>query len=282
MTDPSDEKCANFRRLHVPGHPLLLPNPWDVGSARILAALGFEALATTSAGMAFSMGRPEGSIDRATTLDHCRMLVGATDLPVSADLERGFADDPDGVAETVRLAVATGLAGCSIEDHTGDPANPIYDDGLAVERVAASVEAARALSPNFVLTARCESLLWGGSGGGSECRRDLDFVIRRLLAFEAAGADVLYAPGLSDLDDISLVCRSVSYPVNVVMGLSGSTLTVAELAEAGVARISIGSTFARLAYGGLVKAAREMREAGNFTFASEAMDFQSLDRLLRQ
>ncbi len=274
MSGPVAEKRARFRALHRRGTPLLIPNPWDVGSARILQGLGFEALASTSAGMAFTMGECEGAISRDAALDHCRMLVDATPLPVSADLEKGFADAPDGVAETVRLAGETGLAGCSIEDHTGDPDDPIFDEGLAVERVAAAVEAAHAVSPDFILTARCESLLWGG--------RDLDKVIRRLQAFEAVGADVVYAPGLRDLASIHLVCRSVSVPVNVVMGMPGAVFTLAQLAEAGVARISVGSAFARLVYGGLVRAAREVREQGLFTFAADAMDFASLERFFRR
>ena len=181
-----------FRALHHGGSPFVIPNPWDVGSARILASMGFPALATTSAGMAFSMGRIEGTVPSADVLDHCRAIVGATPLPVSADLERGFGDSPDSVAETIRAGATTGLAGASIEDHTGDRSAPIYDDTLAVERIVAAVEAARALSDDFVLTARCESLLWGETRLGP--------VIARLQAFEAAGADVLYAPGLPDLD----------------------------------------------------------------------------------
>lgn len=274
MKKSVEDKRSDFRALHGRGAPLLIPNPWDVGSARILHGLGFEALATTSAGMAFSHGECEGAFSREATLDHCRMLVDATSLPVSADLEKGFSDTPEGVADTVRLAVETGLAGCSIEDHTGDRGAPIFDEGLAVERVAAAVEAAHALSPDFILTARCESLLWGG--------RDLDGVIRRLQAFEAVGADVVYAPGLSDLDTIHRVCGSVSVPVNVVMGMPGAVFTLAQLAEAGVARISVGSAFARLVYGGLVKAAREVREEGLFTFAQDAMDFASLEQFFQR
>ncbi|MDW3204460.1 MAG: isocitrate lyase/phosphoenolpyruvate mutase family protein [Alphaproteobacteria bacterium] len=274
MSDIHEERRAKFRALHKRGTPLLIPNPWDVGSARILQGLGYEALATTSAGMAFMMGECEGAIGRDTALDHCRVLVDATPLPVSADLEKGFADSPEGVAETVRMAVETGLAGCSIEDHTGDRESPIFDESLAVERVAAAVEAARALSPDFMLTARCESLLWGG--------QDLEAVIRRLQAFEKAGADVVYAPGLRDLESIHRVCRSVAVPVNVVMGMPGALFTLSQLAEAGVARISVGSAFARLVYGGLVKAAREVREEGVFSFAKDAMDFASLERFFER
>lgn len=261
-----------FRELHKPGEPLVIPNPWDVGSAKMLAALGFKALATTSAGMAFAQGCQEGSITKAQTLNHCRDLVEATPLPVSADLEKGFADDPDGVAQTVRDAAAVGLAGCSIEDHTGDLEKPIYDDGLALDRIVAAVEAARAVSGDFLLTARCESFLWGGT--------DLDFVIRRLQAFEEAGADVLYAPGLYDIETIRTVCGAVGRPVNVVMGMPGATFTVSDLAAAGVARISVGSAFARLAYGKFVSAAEEILSDGSFTFSEQAASFAKLDGLL--
>lgn len=260
------DKCRVFRELHERKGPFVIPNPWDAGSARILAAHGFEALATTSSGMAFSLGLPEGGVSRAATFEHCRQIIEATPLPVSADLERGFGDKPEEVAEAVRDAVAIGLAGCSIEDHTGVPAGPIYDFTLAVERVAAAVEAARAYSPDFVLTARAECLLWRPGS--------LDDAIKRLQAFEAAGADVLFAPGLRDLKMIETVCRSVSKPVNVVMEMA-LPLTVAELAAAGVKRISTGSKLACLAYGGLVQAAREMTE-GRFGFMSEAASFESL------
>lgn len=261
-----------FRALHHTGAPFVIPNPWDVGSAKMLAALGFKALATTSAGMAFAQGCPEGRITKEQTLDHCRDLVAATPLPVSADLENGFVDDPEGVAQTVRDAAATGLAGCSIEDYTGDAADPLYEDGLALARIEAAVEAARAQPGEFVLTARCESFLWGGT--------DLNFVIRRLQAFDAAGADVLYAPGLYDLETIRTVCGALDKPVNVVMGMPGATFTVADLAEAGVARISVGSAFARLAYGKLVSAAEEILGEGSFTFSEQAAGFAKLDGLL--
>lgn len=260
---------TTFRALHGRPAAFVIPNPWDVGSARILAALGFEALATTSAGLAFSLGLAEGGVSREDTLAHCRSIVSATPLPVSADLEKGFGDAPEAVAETVRAAAATGLAGCSIEDHTGRRDNPIFDFGLAVERIAAAAEAARALPHDFVLTARCENLLWGRPG--------LDDVLKRLEAYEKAGADVLYAPGLKDLDAIRAVCRAVSRPVNVVMGLPGATFTVGELEEAGVKRISVGSALARLAYGAFVEAAREMRSKGTFRFSDKAMGFAELE-----
>jgi 2-methylisocitrate lyase-like PEP mutase family enzyme len=261
---------STFRALHERPGAFIIPNPWDVGSARILASYGFEALATTSAGMAFSLGLPEGGVPREATLDHCRVIVGATPLPVSADLEKGFGDSPESVAETIRAVAATGVAGCSIEDHTGDRTSPIYDFDLAVARIDAAVEACRALPRDFVLTARCENLLCD--------RPDLDDVIRRLRAYERAGADVLYAPGLKDLTAIGEVCRAVSHPVNVVMGLPGPTFGLAELAEAGVKRVSVGSALARLAYGVLIRATREMATSGTFSFAADAMGLAEIER----
>ena len=269
MSGRPADKGARFRRLHEAAGAFIIPNPWDVGTARILAALGFEALATTSAGMAFSLGLVEGAASREQVLGHCRAIVEATPLPVSADLEKGFGDSPESAAETVVAAAAVGLAGCSIEDHTGDRGRPIYDFALAVARIAAAAQARDVLGHDFVLTARCENFLWG--------RPDLDDTIRRLQAFERAGADVLYAPGLAELDAIRAVCRAVSRPVNVVMGLPGRTFGLAELAEAGVKRVSVGSALARLAYGGLVRAAREMRAQGTFRFAEQAMGFAELE-----
>jgi 2-methylisocitrate lyase-like PEP mutase family enzyme len=251
----------------------VIPNPWDVGSARLLASLGFEALATTSAGLAFSLGRPEGLLSREEVLAHCRAIVGATGLPVSADLEKGFGDSPESAAETIRAAAETGLAGCSIEDHTGRRDDPIYDATLAVERIAAAVEAARGLGRDFVLTARCENFLWE--------RPDLDDTLRRLQAFEAAGADVLYAPGLRDLEAIRTVCAALKKPVNVVMGLPGAAFTVRELAEAGVKRISVGSALARLAYGACIAAAEEIAATGSFTALSDAIGFAALEDRFR-
>lgn len=261
-------KGSEFRDLHADG-VFVIPNPWDVGTSRILASLGFKALATTSAGMAFSLGLPEGAVSLAATLDHCRSIAEATDLPVSADLEKGFGDDPEVVFETVVAAASVGLAGCSIEDHTGDPADPIFDFSLAVERIEAAVAACRSLADDFVLTARCENLLWGHD--------DLDDTIRRLQAFEAAGADVLYAPGLHDLGTIRTVCASLDKPVNVVMGMPGATFGVPELAEAGVRRISVGSALTRAAFGTFVSAAREIAEHGTFRFSETAMGFAELD-----
>jgi 2-methylisocitrate lyase-like PEP mutase family enzyme len=263
------KKGQGFRALHGEPGAFVIPNPWDIGSARLLAALGFKALATTSAGFAFSLGRPDGTVTRDEALAHCRAIASAVDLPVSADLEKGFGDSPESAAETIRAAAGTGLAGCSIEDHTGRGNEPIFDFDLAVERIAAAAEAVRDLPHDFILTARCENFLWK--------RPDLDDTVRRLQAFEKAGADVLYAPGLRDLDSIRTVCASVRKPVNVLMGLAGAGFSVNELAEAGAKRISIGGALARLAYGAVIKAGREMKDAGTFSFASEAIGFAELE-----
>lgn len=264
-----EDKGKAFRRLHEEPGAFIIPNPWDVGTARILAAMGFPALATTSAGMAFSLGVPEGSVSRYDTMNHCRIIVAATPLPVSADLEKGFGDSPESAAETIQAAANIGLAGCSLEDHTGLRDNPIYDFTLAVERIAAAAEACRALPHDFVLTARCENFLWG--------RPDLDGTIERLQAFQEAGADVLYAPGLHDLGTIRAVCEALTKPVNVVMGMPGTTFGIAELAHAGVKRISVGSALARLAFGAFANAAREMRTTGTFQFSEQAMGFAELE-----
>lgn len=261
-----------FRRLHDEPGAFVIPNPWDIGSARILANLGFRALATTSAGLAFSLGRADGDVSRDEVLAHSRMIVTATPLPVSADLERGFGHSPESAAETIRAAAATGLAGASLEDFSGDRQHPIYDFALAVERVQAAAEAARSLPEDFVFTARCENLLHG--------LPDLDDVIRRLQAYEQAGADVLYAPGLRDLDAIRTVCAAVTKPVNVIMGLPGVTFSVADLEAAGVKRISVGSALARLAYGAVAQAAREMQDAGTFTRLEGIMGFAELEALV--
>lgn len=256
-------RFAAFKALHARAGAFVIPNPWDAGSARLLASLGFEALATTSAGYAFSRGKPDSSavLGRDGILANAAEIVAATDLPVSADLEDGFGPDPQTCAETVRMACAVGLVGGSIEDATGDPAAPIHEFGQAVARVRAAAEAAHGLP--FLLTARAENFLWG--------RPDLDDTIARLRAFAEAGADVLYAPGLPDLAAIRRVCAAVDRPVNVVMGLTGPVWSVAELAEAGVRRISVGGSFARAALGGLMRAAREVREQGTFTYAREAL-----------
>jgi len=250
------EQAQRFLALHRPGQPLLLPNPWDRGSARILAWAGFDALATTSSGYAATLGRDDGSVTRDEALAHAAAIVTATDLPVSADLENCFADSPAGVAETVTLAIGTGLAGCSVEDFTGREDDPIYDLGFAAERVAAAAEAAHAGPVGFVLTARAENYLHG--------RPDLADTIVRLQAYQRAGADVLYAPGLRGIEDIRQVVGAVDRPVNVLA--IGGAPTVSELAEAGVSRISVGGAFAFAALGALVAAARELREQGSYGY----------------
>ena len=269
MTEQAEDIGSVFRHLHDQTGVFVIPNPWDVGSARMLASLGFKALATTSAGFAFSMGVCEGTVSPESTMAHCKAIVEATPLPVSADLEQGFGDSPEAVADCIERAAAVGLAGGSIEDYSGDPAHPIYDFDLAVDRISAAVSAAKSLPRDFVLTARCENFLWK--------KPDVDDTIARLQAFEKVGADVLYAPGLRDLDLIGLVCSSVSKPVNVVMGMPGSTFTVEELRSVGVKRISVGSTLARLAYGSLISGATEMAEEGTFEFSKDAIGFKALE-----
>jgi len=269
------EKGKRFQALHARPGAFVIPNPWDAGTARILAALGFEALTTTSAGLAFTLGRRDGAglISRDETLANARAIAEATDLPVAADLENGFGDSPAAAAETIRLAgERAGLVGGSIEDATGDPRAPIYDFQHAVERIAAAAEAARALPFPFALVGRAEGFLHG--------RPDLDDVIRRLQAFEAAGADVLYAPGLTRAEEIRTLCQSVKRPVNVVMGLKDGSFSVAELAELGVRRISVGSALSRVALGAFVRAAREMKEQGTFGFAEGAIPFGEANALM--
>jgi 2-methylisocitrate lyase-like PEP mutase family enzyme len=255
MTNQRD-KAERFLASHQSPEPLLMPNPWDAGSARLLEWLGFSALATTSSGFAATLGRLDGSVTREEALGHAAAVSAATTLPVSADLENGFSDSPEGVAETVRLATATGLAGCSIEDATGRDENPVYDRALATERVAAAAEAAQAGPGRLVLTARAENYLHG--------RPDLADTIARLQAYAEAGADVLYAPGLTSLADVREVVRSVDRPVNV-LALAGAP-TVAQLAEAGVSRISVGGGFAYAALAALVEAATELRDQGTYGY----------------
>ena len=265
------EKGIAFRALHEAKGAFLIPNPWDAGTARLLARLGFEALATTSAGYAFSVGRRDNTIGRDETIAHAANISAAVDLPVSADLENGFGDAPAAAAETIRLAAAAGLVGGSIEDNTGRPDDPIYERELAAERVRAAAEAARNLPFRFTLTARAENYLVG--------RPDLDDTIRRLQSYQEAGADVLYAPGLASRDDIAAVVGAVDRPVNVVVGLQGVQLTVAELSEIGVRRISVGSALSRAALGTFLRAAREMREKGTFSFAGEAVTYREISAM---
>jgi 2-methylisocitrate lyase-like PEP mutase family enzyme len=249
-------RIERFRELHHGPAPLLLPNPWDAGSARLLASLGFEALATTSSGFAATLGRLDGNVTRDEALAHAADIVAATEVPVSADLEHGFGEEPDEVAETVRRAVATGLAGCSIEDATGRGEAPIFEPGLAVVRVQAAVEAIRQAGVPIVLTARADGYLHGHS--------ELADVIARLQGFQEAGADVLYAPGLRDLGEIRTLVGEVDRPVNV-LALPGGP-TIGELADVGVARVSVGGGFAYAALGGLVDAATELRDHGTYGF----------------
>ena len=273
MSVSQSEKATKFRKLHEGPGTFLIPNPWDGGTARMLTALGFEALATTSAGLAFSFGRRdgEGLVTREEVLAHIREIVGASDLPVSADLENGFGDAPEKAAETIRLGAAAGLVGGSIEDATGDERRPIYDHGHAVERVKAAVEAARTLPFPFTLTARAENFLHG--------RTDLDDTMRRLQAFAEAGADVVYAPGLPNLEAIRSVCAAVApRPVNALVGAAGRS--VAELAQAGVRRISTGSALHRAAMGGFWTAAKEMKEKGTFGFLEKAVPFAELSSFM--
>lgn len=264
MTEPSGSPepslADRFLALHRPGQPLLLPNPWDAGSARVLASLGFEALATTSSGFAGTLGRPDGSVTRDEAIAHAAAIVAATPLPVSADLEDGFADVPEEVARTVAAAIGAGLAGCSIEDSTRRPDDPVYDPGLAADRVTAAAETAHAGARRLVLTARAENYLYD--------RGDLADTIARLQRYSQAGADVLYAPGLTSADDIRAVVDSVGKPVNV-LAMPG-TPAVAELASLGVARISVGGAFAYAALGALVEAAAELRDTGTYGYLQDS------------
>lgn len=265
------EKGTTFRALHYRDHAFIIPNPWDPGTARLLQLLGFEALATTSGGFAFSIGKPDGAVDRDAMLAHSAALVSATDLPVSADLENGYADDPAYVAETIRLAARTGVAGCSIEDVGAHRDQPPYELRLAAERVGAAAEAAHSLPFPFTLTARAENFIIG--------RPDLRDTIARLQAFQEAGADVLYAPGLKTKPDISTVIRAVDRPVNVIMGLQGVQLSLAELSQLGVKRISVGSALSRAALGAFLRAAHEMLDHGTFTFADDAPKYADLNAM---
>jgi 2-methylisocitrate lyase-like PEP mutase family enzyme len=267
------DRAAAFRELHDRPEAFVIPNPWDAGTARVLAALGFEALATTSSGLAYRLGRrdAQGLVTRAETLSDAAAIVDATPLPVSADLQNGFGDEPDRVAETIREAAGVGLVGGSIEDATTRSERPIYPLPEAAERVAAAAEAARSLPFPFVLTARAENYLYG--------RRDLEDTIARLQAYEAAGADVLYAPGLRDLEDVRTVCAAVSRPVNVLAVRGGPS--VETLAAAGVRRVSVGGAFCVAALGAFVRAATEVRERGTFRFLDESISPRELDEFMR-
>jgi 2-methylisocitrate lyase-like PEP mutase family enzyme len=269
-------KAKAFKELHERPGIFVVPNPWDAGSAKILASLGFEALATTSAGLAFSLGKPDGesAVTREETLANIRAIISATSLPVAADLENGYGDDPEICTETILLAAKAGMVGGSIEDATGRSEDPIYPFELSVERIKAAVKAARSLPFPFILTARAENLIYG--------RPDLKDTIRRLEAFADAGADVLFAPGLKTRDEIDAVVRAVApRPINVIMGLTGVGLTMSELDGLGVKRVSLGSSLARAAYGAFLSAAEEVREKGTFGFAAETIPYSEINALFK-
>ncbi len=269
------QRADAFRALHERPGAFIIPNPWDAGTANLLASRGFEALATTSLGLSNTLGRVDGTntVSRAEVLANCRAISEATDLPVNADLENGYADEPRAAAEMIRLAGEAGVVGGSIEDATGDASRPIYDFALAVERVQAAVEVARSLPFRFMLTARAENMIQG--------RLDLDDTIKRLQAFEKAGADVLYAPGLRDLAAIRAVTSSVRKPVNVVMSHGDPSLTLAQLAEAGAKRISVGGSLSRLALAAFLHGAREMADKGGFTWMRDAVSSKELKAIFK-
>jgi 2-methylisocitrate lyase-like PEP mutase family enzyme len=273
MSATQHEKAARFRALHDAPGAFVIPNPWDVGSARVLAGLGFQALATSSAASACATGKRDGGLTRNEALTHARVIVDATDLPVSADLEKGFGDAPEVVAETVRLAAEAGLVGCTIEDSTGNAAKPLYDFPLAVERIAAAAEAAHSLGFPFLVTARAHNFIYPNP--------NLDETIERLQAFETAGADVLFAPGLPSLDAVKEVCSAISKPFNFMAGIKGKSFPIDELTAAGVKRISIATSFYRAAMTGLLTAARMVRDTGQFHFLDESVTTPELIELMR-
>ena len=266
------EKAARFRALHDGPGAFVIPNPWDIGSARILAGLGFQALATSSAASASALGVRDGGLTRNEALARARLIVDATDLPVSADLEKGFGDSPEVVADTIRLAAEAGLVGCTIEDTTGNQDSPLYDFPLAVERIAAAARSARTLPFHFALTARTHNLLFANPS--------LDETIRRLQAFEKAGADVLFAPGLPDLAAVRAVCAAVTKPVNFMVGIKGKSFSVPELAASGVRRISLATSLYRAAMTAFVEAAREVRDEGRFSFLDGCVATPELNKLM--
>jgi len=273
MTAKQNEKAVRFRDLHDGPGTFVIPNPWDVGSACLLAGLGFQALATSSGASAVAIGRRDGGLTRDLALEHARLIVGATDLPVSADLEKGFGDAPEVVAETVRLAAEAGLVGCTIEDSTGNQDKPLYDFQLAVERIAAAADAARSLPFPFMLTARAHNFLHPAP--------NMDDTIKRLRAYEEAGANVLFAPGLPDIATVRLVCSSISRPFNFMVGIKGKSFSVSELAEAGVRRISLATSLYRAAMTGLLDAAREINDTGQFGFLDRCATTGELQTLMR-
>lgn len=266
-------KAQALAALHAGPQAFVIANAWDAGSARLLTALGFKAIATSSGACAGVLGRRDGMVTRDEAMAHCKAVVEATDLPVSADLEKGFGDAPADAAETIRLAASIGLVGASIEDATGDPQRPLFEPALATERIAAAVEAARAMPFPFALTARTENYLRGNP--------DLDDTIRRLRSFEAAGADVLMAPGLPDLDAVRAVCAALSRPVNFMAGIKGKSFTVAALADAGVRRISLATSLYRAAMSGLLEAAKEVQDSGTFGYLDDTLATPALNAFMR-
>jgi 2-methylisocitrate lyase-like PEP mutase family enzyme len=268
------EKSLAFRALHERADAFIIPNPWDRGTARLLEGLGFEALATTSAGFAFSRGQRDRMVGRDAMVAHVAEIATAVNLPISVDLENGFGDDPQTVAETIRLAAAAGAVGGSIEDSTGRADRPLYERAHAIDRVRAAVEAARALPFKFTLTARAENFLVG--------RLDINDTIERLQAYQETGADVLYAPGLPSAVAISSLVHSVDRPVNVVMGLQGPVLTLSALSALGVKRVSVGSALSRCAFGAFLRAAQEMRDDGTFSWSEQAVKFSDITALLKR
>jgi 2-methylisocitrate lyase-like PEP mutase family enzyme len=274
MTGTQHDKAARFRALHEAPGVFVMPNPWDAGSARVLAALGFQALATSSGAAAGILGRRDGQLRREEALSHARAVVDATDLPVSADLEKCFGDAPEVAAETIRLAAGVGLVGGSIEDATGNPDRPLYDIGHATERVAAAAEAAHSLPFPFILTARAENFLRG--------HPDVDDTIRRLRLFERVGADVLFAPGLPDVGAVRAVCAAVSKPVNFMVGIRHKSFTLEELKLAGVKRVSLATSLYRAAMSGLIEAAREVMDRGTFAYVDQVVATPDLNRLIER
>jgi 2-methylisocitrate lyase-like PEP mutase family enzyme len=266
------EKSREFTELHQKGNCFVIPNPWDIGSAKLLQHLGFKALASSSAGFAFSQGKSDLSISAAQMFAHLEALSAATDLPLSADLQNGWGEAPAQVAQTILDAAGTGIVGGSIEDASGEAGGPVYEIGLASERIRSAAEAARTLGFKFTLTARAENYLYG--------RPDIKDTIRRLQAYQEAGADVLFAPGVQSKEDIRSIVQSIDRPLNVLAGVQGMQLTVAELRELGVTRISLGGSLARAAYGELMRAAREVQESGSFGYADEAISAKDINGIL--
>jgi 2-methylisocitrate lyase-like PEP mutase family enzyme len=273
MAPTQQQKAERFRALHQGPEPFIIPNPWDVASAMILAGLGFPALATSSAAAAAVLGRKDGQLSRDEAIAHVRSIAAATDIPVSADLENGFGESPEAVAETVRRAAEAGLVGCTIEDSTGNPDMPLYDFTLAVERIAAGAEAARALGFPFMLTARAHNFLYPAPS--------LDDTLRRLHAYDQAGAAVLFAPGLPDLETVRHVCTAISKPFNFMVAIPGMSFSVPELAAAGVRRISLATSLYRAAMTALVDTAREVQQTGSFDFVNRIMANSDLHKIMR-